>query len=158
MRPIDADALKAEYIVTSTTTNSICHLYVSVEDINSAPTIDPVKEKDFVDELINYIFEYPDDDYMTIETLCRKLYKHGLINKKDGEWTCNYIEQADTPQTDYPTEWCEHCELWREDNCIGVAQCKQTAKELKELLSEVDTPQTEEEFEEPNYYDPALWK
>lgn len=43
MRLIDADALKPSYIVTSTTTNSLCHLYVSIEDINSAPTIDPVK-------------------------------------------------------------------------------------------------------------------
>lgn len=42
MRLIDADALKASYVVTSTTTNSLCHLYVSIEDINSAPTIDAV--------------------------------------------------------------------------------------------------------------------
>ena len=40
VRLIDADALKASYIVLSTTTNSPCHLYVSIEDINSAPTID----------------------------------------------------------------------------------------------------------------------
>lgn len=53
--------------------------------------------------------------------------------------------QADTPQTDYPTEWCAHCELWKEDNCIGVAQCKQNIKALKELsdLYEADTPQTD---------------
>jgi hypothetical protein len=43
MRLIDADALKASYVVTSTTTNSLCHLYVSIEDINSAPTIDAVE-------------------------------------------------------------------------------------------------------------------
>ena len=56
-------------------------------------------EEAFVNELIGYIFTYPDDDYMTMECLCRKLHKHGLIDKKDGEWTCNFIEQADTPQT-----------------------------------------------------------
>ena len=39
-RYIDADELKASYIVTSTTTNSLCHLYVSIEDINNAPSID----------------------------------------------------------------------------------------------------------------------
>ena len=39
---------------------------------------------DFVSELIDYIAEYPDDDYMTMETLCRKLVKHGLIDKEDG--------------------------------------------------------------------------
>ena len=55
------------------------------------------------------------------------------------------IEKADTPQTDYPTEWCENCELWRENNCMGVAQCKQNIKALKELseLYEADTPQTD---------------
>jgi hypothetical protein len=58
------------------------------------------KEESFVNELIGYIFAYPNDDYMTMECLCRKLYKYGLIDKKDGEWTCNFIEKADTPQTD----------------------------------------------------------
>ena len=43
MRLIDADSLKPSYIVTSSTTNSICHRYVSIEDINSAPTIDAVE-------------------------------------------------------------------------------------------------------------------
>ena len=57
-------------------------------------------EEAFVNELIGYIFAYPDDDYMTMECLCRKLHKYGLIDKKDGEWTCGFIEQADTPQTD----------------------------------------------------------
>lgn len=58
------------------------------------------KEEAFVNELIGYVFAYPDDDYMTMECLCRKLHKHGLIERKDGEWTCNFIKQADTPQTD----------------------------------------------------------
>jgi len=44
VRLIDADALKVSYIVpsttTTTTTNSLCRLYVSIEDINSAPTIE----------------------------------------------------------------------------------------------------------------------
>lgn len=40
MRLIDADALKASYIVPGTTTNSLCHLYVSLKDINNAPTIE----------------------------------------------------------------------------------------------------------------------
>jgi len=53
-------------------------------------------EEAFVNELIGYIFAYPNDDYMTMECLCRKLYKHGLIDKKDGEWTCNFIEITET--------------------------------------------------------------
>ena len=43
MRLIDADALKPSYIVASTTTNTPCYRYVSIEDINSAPTIDAVE-------------------------------------------------------------------------------------------------------------------
>ena len=48
-----------------------------IHDINT-------RALDFVVELIEYIFEYPDDDYMTMECLCRKLHKHGLVDKKDG--------------------------------------------------------------------------
>ena len=69
-----------------------------IHDINT-------RALDFVVELIDYIFEYPDDDYMTMECLCRKLVKHGLIDKVDG-----YYE----PKA--------------------------------------------EEWNEPNYYDPALWE
>ena len=42
-------------------------------------------EEAFVNELIGYIFAYPDDDYMTMECLCRKLHKYGLIDKQDGK-------------------------------------------------------------------------
>lgn len=60
MRLIDADTLKPSYIVTSTTTNSLCHLYVSLEDINSAPTIEAepvrrgrwIKYSPFVDTIV----------------------------------------------------------------------------------------------------------
>ena len=48
-----------------------------IHDINA-------RALDFVVELIEYIFEYPDDDYMTMECLCRKLHKYGLVDKKDG--------------------------------------------------------------------------
>ena len=57
------------------------------------------KALDFVVELIDYIFEYPDDDYMTMECLCRKLHKYGLIEKKDGEWTTDFIAHKTEPQT-----------------------------------------------------------
>ena len=50
-----------------------------IHDINT-------RALDFVVELIDYIAEYPDDDYMTMECLCRKLVKYGLIDKKDGEY------------------------------------------------------------------------
>ena len=54
-------------------------------------------EEKFVNELIGYIFAYPDDDYMTMECLCRKLHKYGLIEKKDGEWTTDFIEHKTEP-------------------------------------------------------------
>ena len=55
-------------------------------------------EEKFVNELIGYIFAYPDNDYMTMECLCRKLHKHGLIEKKDGEWTTDFIDRKTEPQ------------------------------------------------------------
>lgn len=70
------------------------------------------KEEQFVNELIGYIFAYPDDDYMTMECLCRKLHKYGLIEKKDGEWTTDFIERKTEPtiskmeQVDKPQADC----------------------------------------------------
>lgn len=95
MRLIDAEALKRRKI----TIENEWHMHEDIEvvyadDIDNAHTIDLAKEKDFVNEIIGYIFAYPDDDYMLMETLCRKLHKHGLLDKKDGEWIC------DTPQNE----------------------------------------------------------
>lgn len=39
-RLIDADALKPDYIVGSTSTNTECHRYVSLEQIMNTPTAD----------------------------------------------------------------------------------------------------------------------
>ena len=63
-RYIDADALKASYVVTSTTTNSLCHLYVSIEDINDAPSIDIVRCKECKKaNTENCSHSYWDDDW-----------------------------------------------------------------------------------------------
>ena len=51
----------------------------------------------FVEELIDYIEEYPDDDYMTMECLCRKLVKYHLMSKVDGYYTA---DRKDEPQTE----------------------------------------------------------
>ena len=45
MRLIDADALKVDYIVGSTTTNTECYRYVSLKQIVNAPTADVVERK-----------------------------------------------------------------------------------------------------------------
>ena len=73
-----------------------------IHEINSNAT-------DFVAELIDYIFTYPDDDYMTMECLCRKLHKHGLIAKVNGHWQpldkrcedCVFVEGS---------HWCDGCD------------------------------------------------
>ena len=54
----------------------------------------------FVEELLDYIEQYPDDDYMTMECLCRKLVKYHLMSKVDGY----YIADRKTePQTNCDT-------------------------------------------------------
>lgn len=59
MRLIDADALKPSYI------DSLCRFYVSIKDINSAPTVDAVEVvrckdcKEF--ETIGYCLFWGDD-------------------------------------------------------------------------------------------------
>ena len=67
-----------------------------IHDINT-------RALDFVVELIDYIAEYPDDDYMTMECLCRKLVKYDLIDKKDGYYLVDKgIKQAEqTEPTGY---------------------------------------------------------
>lgn len=42
MRPIDADALKPDYIIPSSSTNTLCTRLVSLQQILIAPTIDAV--------------------------------------------------------------------------------------------------------------------
>lgn len=47
------------------------------------------------------------------------------------------------PQKKYPTEWCEDCNLWREDNCMGVAQCKANMEAVMKIYeASKDEPQT----------------
>ena len=77
-------------------------------------------EEAFANELIGYIFTYPDDEYMTMECLCRKLYKHGLIERKDGEWTCNFIKQAES-------EWKEW-EMTKIEQNVEMMQMLSKAK------------------------------
>ena len=55
----------------------------------------------FVEELLDYIEQYPDDDYMTMECLCRKLVKYHLMSKVDGYYTA---DRKTEPQKD-----CKKC-------------------------------------------------
>lgn len=42
MRLIDADKLTADYIVASTTTNTLCYRYISKEQVENAPTVEAI--------------------------------------------------------------------------------------------------------------------
>ena len=87
------------------------HVMKAVQQVNvnvdKEKLIKAIKTTEFVDELIYYIFNVQDadDDNLSAEVICRKLLKHGLIDKVDG----HYKPKA-------------------------------------------------EEWNEPNYYDPALWE
>ena len=89
-----------------------------IHDINT-------RALDFVVELIDYIAEYPDDDYMTMECLCRKLVKYDLIDKKDGYYLVADGIKADRktePQTEedicvkaFADDYCSYAERITED-------------------------------------------
>lgn len=55
-------------------------------NVDKEKLIRAIKATDFVDELIYYIFNVQDadDDNLSAEVICRKLIKHGLIDKADG--------------------------------------------------------------------------
>lgn len=46
----------------------------------------------FVHELIGYIFKVQDkdDDNLSAEIVCRKLYKYGMIEKVNHQWRMKY--------------------------------------------------------------------
>lgn len=50
-RLIDADALRADYFVASTTTNNPLYRYVSMDQIANAPTVEPASPWHRTDEL-----------------------------------------------------------------------------------------------------------
>lgn len=84
---------------------------------------------DFVSELIDYIAEYPDDDYMTMECLCRKLVKYGLIEKADGYYR---VAEQTEPQSGY----CNECK-WHGDKQV-CSRCRS-----RNLYAPKTEPQTE---------------
>ena len=60
-RLIDANNLYADYIVTSTTTNTLCHRYISKEQVENAPTVEAIP--------IEWIKKYIVDNTKTIDDL-----------------------------------------------------------------------------------------
>lgn len=73
MRLIDADALKVDYIVPSTTTNTACYPYVSYFQIKDAPTVDAVEVVRCKDCKYCAVDRYADGNvpnYVCIEMYC----------------------------------------------------------------------------------------
>lgn len=62
-------------------------------NVDKEKLIKAIKATDFVDELIYYIFHVQDadDDNLSAELVCRKLLKHGLIDKVDGYYQTREI-------------------------------------------------------------------
>ena len=94
-------------------------------------------EEKFVKEIIEYVFAYPDDDYMTMECLCRKLHKHELIAKVNGHW-----EPLD--------KRCEECIFVEGSHwCDGCDKTPKGMKEYDEYWAKADR-KTENSSEKPN--------
>ena len=129
--------------------------------INKEELLKALKAYEFVEELTNYIFEYPDDDYMTMECLCRKLHKHGLLDKVDGYYQTHEIRTnthecvKDTHDKTEPnnSEKPNNCEPQYEmgmgtlkcDNCseYGSFKCTKCDGEMYfKRLEPKDEPQT----------------
>ena len=86
---------------------------------------------DFEKELIHYIFHVQDadDDNLSAEVICRKLYKYGLIDRGRGywrpkkrpryRWPARIIRKAEqTEPRDCDT--CKHkYEEWNSEACDG---------------------------------------
>ena len=73
-------------------------------NVNKKELLNALKSLNFVRELVEYIFTYPDDDYMTMECLCGKLRKHNLIWYADGQYMPLKLGVAE--QTEPTTEDC----------------------------------------------------
>lgn len=78
----------------------------------------------FVEDLLDYIEQYPDDDYMTMECLCRKLVKYHLMSKVDGY----YIADRETEPT--PQEYEKW--LFKEPTISKMEQVDEPQKERSE--------------------------
>ena len=115
-------------------------------NVNKEELLNALKSLDFVRELVEYIFTYPDDDYMTMECLCRKLRKHNLIWYADGQYMPLKLGRAEQTEPQYDidkgTIKCDNCS----EN--GSYKCSKCDGEMYFKRLEVeDEPQTEREGE-----------
>lgn len=124
---------------------------------------------DFEKELIHYIFHVQDadDDNLSAEVICRKLYKYGLIDRGRGywrpkkrpkyRWPARAIHKAEQtePQTNadqhvqhvgsVETMSCQECKRWIYDDRWGWFCPLKSQDECK--YEPKDEPQAEREGE-----------
>lgn len=117
------------------------------------------KEEQFVNELIGYIFAYPDDDYMTMECLCRKLVKHGLLDKADGYYQTHDIRTnthecvKDTHDKTEPRKEqniCGKCRYLYRDFKYGLSCYRLMDNEPCKYEERKDDPKTQTETQNSN--------
>ena len=95
MRLIDADALRADYFVTSTTTNTPLYRYVSMEQIANAPTVEPAspwnRVEDELREKQTFIDHWGTRWGTSAEDVPDSAYKHGYA---DGKYEALTLEEC----------------------------------------------------------------
>ena len=74
------------------------------------------KAEAFLEELVEYLLvTCKDDDYITPEVICRKLYKYGYIELENGYWVNPLADRKTEPQTDIHD--LTDCDFCKERNC-----------------------------------------
>lgn len=135
MRLIDADALY----------ETLCHLWDKSDSedfekgvfriVINAPTIDAVE-----------VVRCKDCRYYNTTNCCDGFgwcERSGMDRGSWDNWFCADAERKTEPQKKYPTEWCENCGLWQDNNCMGVAECKRIIEMLTDVGIMKGEPQTE---------------
>lgn len=122
MRLIDADELKVDYIVPSTTTNTSCYQYISKEQIDNASTIDI-------------------DPYQKWIPCSERLPEPNQKNKAGTVWKYYLIqdEYGDMHTASCRSKYYDNLNCWVYCNTISVVQDKVVAwMELPELYPYVE--------------------
>ena len=84
----------------------------------------------FVEELLDYIEQYPDDDYMTMECLCRKLVKYHLMSKVDGYYTAD--RKTEPKRGEWKIEETES--VWGKGYLLTCSVCGDTLRVTENAL------------------------
>lgn len=115
-------------------------------NVDKEKLIKAIKATDFVDELIYYIFHVQDadDDNLSAELVCRKLLKHGLIDKVDGYYQTHEIRTNthECVKDMHDKTSCDTCKHKGE-----YAYCRLCGRLSENNYEPKDEPKTEREGE-----------